>query len=83
MLRLLIQIYFFSFKVSKRWYDHPHAHLEFVRQLRGDIRLQFHYTNDFDENGICYWIGTNGRTASDYTNPCSTGLVSSRFRNIA
>ncbi|CAF4655205.1 unnamed protein product [Rotaria sp. Silwood2] len=62
--------------VSKQWYDHPHSHLEFVKQLKSDNRQIFTYTNEFDQNGILYWIGTNGKTVSDYTNPCSTGLIS-------
>ena len=67
---------FLASMVSKQWYDHPYHHLEFVKQLKSNHRPVFTYTNDFDENGILYWIGTNGKTVSDYTNPCSTGLVS-------
>ena len=36
----------------------------------------FIYDHDFDQNGIFYWIGTNGRTISDYSNPNAIGLVS-------
>ncbi|CAF2952123.1 unnamed protein product [Rotaria sp. Silwood2] len=67
---------FLASMVSKQWYDHPHSHLEFVKQLKSDNRQIFTYTNEFDQNGILYWIGTNGKTVSDYTNPCSTGLIS-------
>ncbi|CAF3371074.1 unnamed protein product [Rotaria sp. Silwood1] len=67
---------FLASMVSKQWYDHPHSHLEFVKQLKLDNRPTFTYTNDFDQNGILYWIGTNGKTVLDYTNPCSTGLIS-------
>ncbi|CAF3378660.1 unnamed protein product [Rotaria sp. Silwood1] len=66
---------FLASMVSKQWYDHPHGHLEFVKRLKSDGRQQFTYVNDFDQNGILYWIGTNARTVSDYTNPNSTGLI--------
>jgi E3 ubiquitin-protein ligase HECTD1 len=67
---------FLASMVSKQWYDHPHGHLEFVKRLKSDSRQQFTYVNDFDQNGILYWIGTNAKTISDYSNPSSTGLVS-------
>ncbi|CAF1384645.1 unnamed protein product [Adineta steineri] len=66
---------FLASMVSKQWYDHAHNQFEFVKQLKSNNRLAFTYANDFDQNGILYWIGTNGKTTSDYTNPCSTGLV--------
>ena len=50
--------------------------MEFVKQLKSAGRLTFSYTSDFDQNGLLYWIGTNGRTQADYINPGSTGLVS-------
>jgi E3 ubiquitin-protein ligase HECTD1 len=52
------------------------GHLEFVKRLKSDGRQHFTYINDFDQNGILYWIGRNALTVSDYTNPNSTGLVS-------
>ncbi|CAF0845992.1 unnamed protein product [Adineta ricciae] len=66
---------FLASMVSKQWYDHPHNQLEFVKQFKSNSLATFTYTNDFDQNGILYWIGTNGKTTSDYTNPCSSGLV--------
>jgi E3 ubiquitin-protein ligase HECTD1 len=47
-----------------------------VKRIKSDNRQQFTYTNDFDQNGILYWIGTNAGIITDYTNPSSTGLVS-------
>jgi E3 ubiquitin-protein ligase HECTD1 len=73
---------FLASMVSKQWYDHPYHHLEFVKQLKSNHRPVFTYTNDFDQNGILYWIGTNGKTISDYTNPCSTGFVSGRMKSL-
>jgi hypothetical protein len=43
------------------------------------------YSHDFDENGLLYWMGTNGRTAVDWVNPAQYGLVvvtSSEGRNL-
>ena len=31
---------------------------------------------DFDENGILYWLGTNGKSAPDWINPGFVGIVS-------
>ncbi|CAF1239989.1 unnamed protein product [Adineta ricciae] len=67
---------FLTSMVSKQWYDHPHSQLEFVKQLRSNGRQQFTYMNEFDQNGILYWIGTNAGTVSNYTNLSLTGLVS-------
>uniref|UniRef100_A0A1I7WSM5 E3 ubiquitin-protein ligase n=1 Tax=Heterorhabditis bacteriophora TaxID=37862 RepID=A0A1I7WSM5_HETBA len=33
--------------------------------------LKFTYISDFDEHGIIYWLGTNGRCTSEWTNPAS------------
>ena len=35
----------------------------------------FTYSHDFDENGIFYWVGTNGRTATEWANPARYSLV--------
>mmetsp|Transcript_22165 Transcript_22165/g.57833 ORF Transcript_22165/g.57833 Transcript_22165/m.57833 type:complete len:549 (+) Transcript_22165:57-1703(+) len=32
------------------------------------------YASDFDENGLLYWLGTNGKTTA-YTNPHTSGKV--------
>ena len=43
------------------------------------------FTGDFDESGLLYWIGTNGRSASEWVNPAQYGLVvvtSSEGRNL-
>ena len=37
--------------------------------------LNFFIQHDFDENGLLYWIGTNGRTAYDWVNPAQYHLV--------
>uniref|UniRef100_A0A158P7N2 E3 ubiquitin-protein ligase n=1 Tax=Angiostrongylus cantonensis TaxID=6313 RepID=A0A158P7N2_ANGCA len=65
--------------VAKQWFDRERGNLSFVKAIEeskksGD-RLKSIYTSDFDEQGIIYWLGTNGRTASDWTNPASIGIV--------
>ncbi|KAJ1366082.1 hypothetical protein KIN20_026670 [Parelaphostrongylus tenuis] len=65
--------------VAKQWFDRERANLSFVKAIEeskksGD-RIRLIYTSDFDEQGIIYWLGTNGRTASDWTNPASIGIV--------
>jgi E3 ubiquitin-protein ligase HECTD1 len=50
-----------------------------------NLLMSFSYAHDFDENGLLYWIGTNGKTALDWVNPAQYGLVvvtSSEGRNL-
>ena len=77
--------------VAKQWYDYERSSLAFVRKLRAaDVvtpipsnapsnapsnGLAFRHSRDFDECGIIYWIGTNGRTVSDWVNPAQVALV--------
>jgi len=37
--------------------------------------LTFRHTRDFDECGIIYWIGTNGKTVTDWVNPAQVSRV--------
>jgi len=41
---------------------------------RATIGIEFRYHSDFDQNGILYYIGTNGNTES-FENPSQTGRV--------
>lgn len=66
---------FLASMVSKQWFDYPHNHFEFVKQLKIHGRMTFSYNSDFDTNGILFWIGTNGKIVDEYTNPHSIGLV--------
>ncbi|KJH41368.1 HECT-domain protein [Dictyocaulus viviparus] len=65
--------------VAKQWFDRERGNLNFVRVIEeskksGD-RLRLIYTSDFDEQGVIYWLGTNAKTATDWTNPASIGIV--------
>ncbi|XP_071454696.1 E3 ubiquitin-protein ligase HECTD1 isoform X6 [Hetaerina americana] len=72
--------------VAKQWYDHERSSYAFVRRLKeGQQHLNFNFQHDFDENGVIFWIGTNGRTCPEWVNPGQYGLVvvtSSEGRNL-
>ena len=70
--------------VAKQWYDHDRNTFNFIKKA-SDQSLNFTYQHDFDENGLLYWIGTNGKNAYDWVNPGLHGLVvvtSSEGRNL-
>ncbi|XP_018329894.1 E3 ubiquitin-protein ligase HECTD1 isoform X2 [Agrilus planipennis] len=71
--------------VAKQWYDYDRSTFQFVKKLRDAKYQTFKHTHDFDENGIIYFIGTNGKTCSEWVNPAQYGLVnvmSSDGRNL-
>lgn len=48
--------------VAKQWYDYERCTYSFVKKLKeSDHKIHFKRQIDFDENGVIYWIGTNGR----------------------
>ncbi|XP_044007994.1 E3 ubiquitin-protein ligase HECTD1 isoform X1 [Aphidius gifuensis] len=61
--------------VAKQWHDHDRSTFTFVKKLKDIDKLTFQYQHDFDENGIIYWIGTNGKTTNEWINPGQYGLV--------
>ncbi|KAG7160057.1 E3 ubiquitin-protein ligase HECTD1-like [Homarus americanus] len=71
--------------VAKQWYDFDRTSFAFVRKLKEGQKIVFKNSREFDENGIIYWIGTNAKTAYEWVNPASVGLVvvtSSEGRNL-
>ncbi|KAH7941678.1 hypothetical protein HPB49_016069 [Dermacentor silvarum] len=72
--------------VAKQWYDYDRSTFNFVKRLKEPgARFVFNHVRDFDENGLIYWIGTNGKTSSEWVNPAQVGLVvvsSSEGRNL-
>ncbi|CAO1338887.1 unnamed protein product [Diamesa serratosioi] len=64
--------------VAKQWYDLDRSTFLFLKKLKENIntntKLEFKHQQDFDENGIFYFIGTNGKT-TDWANPAQFGLV--------
>ncbi|KAB7498063.1 E3 ubiquitin-protein ligase HECTD1 [Armadillidium nasatum] len=61
--------------VAKQWYHYDRSTFTFVKKLKDGYRPVLKYSKDFDENGLFYWIGTNGKTAYEWVNPASVGLV--------
>ena len=49
------------YQVAKQWFDYDRSTYKFIREVKEGGSLKFTNTSDFDENGIIYWIGTNGR----------------------
>ena len=72
--------------VAKQWYDYDRTSFNFVKKLKEpNTKIQFNHQRDFDENGIIFWIGTNGKTTTEWVNPAQVGLVmvtSSEGRNL-
>lgn len=49
-------------QVAKQWYDYDRHTYHFVKVARElKAPLVFRRVSDFDQNGIFYWIGSNGR----------------------
>lgn len=66
-------------------FDHDRTTFNFIKQASDSSPLNFAYQSDFDENGLMYWIGSNGKTSLDWVNPGSHNLVvvtSSEGRNL-
>ncbi|PVD26171.1 hypothetical protein C0Q70_13840 [Pomacea canaliculata] len=62
--------------VAKQWYDFERQTFNFVKILKeSDTPLGFTHQTDFDENGLLYWVGTNGKLVSEWVNPAQYGLV--------
>ncbi|XP_044733919.1 E3 ubiquitin-protein ligase HECTD1 isoform X2 [Chrysoperla carnea] len=71
--------------VAKQWYDFERGTFQFLKKLKESKYQQFHHQHDFDENGLIYFIGTNGKTSPEWVNPGQYGLVmitSSEGRNL-
>jgi E3 ubiquitin-protein ligase HECTD1 len=74
--------------VAKQWYDHERSSFNFIKKASEPATPMIDvssYQNDFDEQGLIYWIGTNGKQSYDWVNPGLYGLVvvtSSEGRNL-
>uniref|UniRef100_A0A182PD90 E3 ubiquitin-protein ligase n=1 Tax=Anopheles epiroticus TaxID=199890 RepID=A0A182PD90_9DIPT len=62
--------------VAKQWYDMERSSFVYLRKMKEAKpgTMQFRHRHDFDENGIIYYIGTNGKTL-EWVNPAQYGLV--------
>lgn len=60
--------------VAKQWYDMDRSTFLFLKKLKENKNMPFKHQQDFDENGILYFIGSNGKS-TDWVNPGQYGLV--------
>lgn len=60
--------------VAKQWYDMDCSTYIFLKTLKENKGTVFKHQSDFDENGIIYFIGSNGKT-TEWVNPAQYGLV--------
>ncbi|GMS95260.1 hypothetical protein PENTCL1PPCAC_17435, partial [Pristionchus entomophagus] len=71
--------HFLERMVIKQWFDRPRTTYKSMKMIKEASEkgepLTFTYTSDFDENGIIYWLGTNAKSESEWTNPASVGVV--------
>jgi E3 ubiquitin-protein ligase HECTD1 len=64
--------------VAQQWYDNPRGLLHFVNLLKQYSRskpLQLTHKTDFDQNGLLYWIGSNGLNSSEWVNPAHANVM--------
>ncbi|CAJ0573765.1 unnamed protein product, partial [Mesorhabditis spiculigera] len=60
--------------VAKQWYDRERDSYNFVKQIKEQKEITCTYSSDFDDQGIMFWLGTNGKLA-EWINPASIGVV--------
>ncbi|CAJ0562513.1 unnamed protein product, partial [Mesorhabditis spiculigera] len=60
--------------VAKQWYDRERDSYNFVKQIKEQKEITCTYSSDFDDQGIMFWLGTNGKVA-EWINPASIGVV--------
>ncbi|XP_055683179.1 E3 ubiquitin-protein ligase Ufd4 isoform X4 [Lutzomyia longipalpis] len=61
--------------VAKQWYDMDRSTYFYLKKLKEcGKQIVFKHQYDFDENGLIYFIGTNGKT-TEWVNPAQYGLV--------
>lgn len=61
--------------VAKQWYDMDRSTYHYLKKLREHRQgMVFKHHYDFDEEGLMYYVGSNGGTC-DWVNPAQYGLV--------
>ncbi|CDK13343.1 E3 ubiquitin-protein ligase [Caenorhabditis elegans] len=65
--------------VTRQWHDRERANYRYVKEIQ-ELKtkgksIELRHVSDFDENGVIYWIGTNGRAAPLWTNPATVKAV--------
>lgn len=61
--------------VAKQWYDMERSTFHYLKKLREHKQgMVFKHHYDFDEEGLIYYIGSNGKTC-EWVNPAQYSLV--------
>ncbi|XP_070495105.1 E3 ubiquitin-protein ligase Ufd4 isoform X2 [Chironomus tepperi] len=60
--------------VAKQWHDMDRSTFLYLKKLKENKHNIFKHQHDFDENGLIYFIGSNGKS-TDWVNPGQYGLV--------
>lgn len=61
--------------VAKQWYDMDRTTFNYLKMLKDESNeINFKHQHDFDENGLIYFIGSNGKTC-EWVNPGQYNLV--------
>ncbi|KAL5281151.1 HECTD1 family protein [Megaselia abdita] len=63
--------------VAKQWYDMERSSFIYLKKLKASASIggmTFKQKFDFDENGLIYFIGSNGKS-TEWVNPAQYGLV--------
>lgn len=61
--------------VAKQWFDMDRSSFIFLKKLKDEEHQVFKHQSDFDENGLIYFMGSNGKTTNEWVNPGQYGLV--------
>lgn len=61
--------------VTKQWYDYERTSLNCLSTLHAQIPYEFKYSNDFDTNGLLYFLGTNGHANPQWLNPSTANSL--------
>ncbi|XP_060803615.1 E3 ubiquitin-protein ligase HECTD1 [Amyelois transitella] len=65
---------FLAKSVARQWYDMDRATFNFTQKIKAEAPITFNYDHDFDENGLIYFIGTNGGSC-EWVNPGAHNLI--------
>lgn len=60
--------------MAKQWFDLDRSTFIFLKKLKDEENQLFRHQSDFDENGLIYFMGSNGKT-TEWVNPGQYGLV--------
>lgn len=59
--------------VEKMWFEYPREKLAILKRNQGENT--FIHSRDFDNNGLLYYLGTNGKTVKSWANPIKKKII--------